>query len=189
MKFIRRYADISTAECHWLPASDWSTPPPPHQGEGRASFPSHNSSHNSRMLLMTYSRLEHPLRDRGGGIVYIRLCGSHFVDRTLGYIHISTLPLGGFLKNSSERHITFEIFRLSSILDFHLKRSEFSSHVWWLLAAHLLSRQPTLCSWRFHVVHWRQPIVCSWVDQFHVTHGFHCSFHLVLIICWIKHRS
>ena len=125
----------------------------------------------------------------GGGIVYIRLCGSHFVDRTLGYIHISTLPLGGFLKNSSERHITFEIFRLSSILDFHLKRSEFSSHVWWLLAAHLLSRQPTLCSWRFHVAHWRQPIVCSWVDQFHVTHGFHCSFHLVLIICWIKHRS
>ena len=67
-----------------------------------------------------------PERRVGGGMVYIRLCGSYFVDRTLGYIHISTLPLVGFLKNSSERHITFEIFCLSSILDFHLKRFEFS---------------------------------------------------------------
>ena len=67
------------------------------------------------------SRLEHPLRERGRGMVYIRLCGSYFVDRTLGYMHISTLPLVGFLKSSSERHITFEIFLLSSILDFHPK--------------------------------------------------------------------
>ena len=31
-----------------------------------------------------------PPERRGGGMVYIRLCGSYFVDRTLGYIHIST---------------------------------------------------------------------------------------------------
>ena len=143
---------------------------------------------HSRMSLITCSRLEHPPASRrgesivsitltypqqdviynllqigapperrGGGMVYIRLCGSYFVDRTLGYIHISTLPLVGFLKNSSERHITFEIFCLSSILDFHLKRFEFSCDATWLLLAA-----------------WRQPMVCSWGDKFHVSQQYNC---------------
>ena len=63
-------------------------PPASRRGESIVSI---TLTYPQQDVIYNLLQIGAPPERRGGGMVYIRLCGSYFVDRTLGYIHISTI--------------------------------------------------------------------------------------------------
>ena len=63
---------------------------PPPASERGESIVSITLTYPQQDVIYNLLQIGAPPERRGGGMVYIRLCGSYFVDRTLAYIHIST---------------------------------------------------------------------------------------------------